>query len=55
MKIVLDIETIQATREEWAKLLGVELVSPAAVAPHAEVAGVMAGHHRRTRRHADRV
>jgi len=36
MKIVLDIETIQATRAEWAKLLGVELVSPADVAPRAE-------------------
>ena len=28
MKIVLDIETIQVTRSEWAKLLGIDLVSP---------------------------
>ena len=27
MKIVLDIETIQATRPEWTKLLDIELVS----------------------------
>jgi len=28
MKVVLDIETIQATRSEWAKVLGIELVLP---------------------------
>lgn len=28
MKIVLDIETVQASRSEWAKLLGIDLVSP---------------------------
>ena len=36
MKIVLDIETIQATRSEWAKLLGIELVAPPDAAAHAE-------------------
>lgn len=28
MKIVLDIETIQATRPEWARLVGLEVASP---------------------------
>ena len=34
MKIVLDIETIQATRPEWAKVLGIELVLPPEGSPH---------------------
>jgi 3'-5' exonuclease len=36
MKIVLDIETVQAPRSEWAKLLGIELLSPPEVSPQSE-------------------
>ena len=36
MKIVLDIETIQVTRSEWAKLLGIDLVSPLEVSLQSE-------------------
>ncbi len=36
MKIVLDIETIQATRLEWAKLSGINLVSPPEAIFHSE-------------------
>ena len=36
MKIVLDIETIQATRSEWAQLLGIEPVSPPEASLHSE-------------------
>lgn len=36
MKIVLDIETIQVTRSEWAKVLGIELVSPPEASRHSE-------------------
>lgn len=36
MKIVLDIETIQTTRSEWARLLGIELVSAPEASLHSE-------------------
>jgi hypothetical protein len=31
MKIVLDIETVQAPRSEWARIRGIELASPPGV------------------------
>lgn len=42
MKVVLDIETVQAPREEWARLIGLE--SPAADACDREVAGDLFAH-----------
>ena len=36
MKIVLDIETVQASREEWARLAGVPLISSSDIPERAD-------------------